>query len=356
MAPKSLDPRQCLLKHEADLANLDGDLEKVARTMERFFALPLERPWYKYWHEQAYLYWRLADKGLWHEQESATRRALDTMLDGLEIGIFDFACHWHAFCNATFTRLEELDLFSDLLWHERNEEFVPEQYERLYWILGRFGVSVPARMSDVTTLADVLRWRTHFRAVERLRDTRLRVVCDTRAWRRAARPGVWFDFRSSAVELQPPAELVDANGVTNYEWQCEVTVPAHAFLFRYRCAPDIGIVPAEPMDAASHQVFVVANDDSVMELKCKAEREHAVRVRFVCDARATGRTNAVWIVGDGAALGDWTPNKVCMYDDGTHGDAVVGDNVWTYEVRVWSGGKGGGVQVHAGRGGGRLEQ
>lgn len=28
-------------------------------------------------------------------------------------------------------------------------------------------------------------------------------------------------------------------------------------------------------------------------------------------------------------MGNWTPNTVPMYDDGTHGDAVAGDNVWT---------------------------
>lgn len=30
--------------------------------------------------------------------------------------------------------------------------------------------------------------------------------------------------------------------------------------------------------------------------------------------------------------GGWVPNTVPMYDDGTHGDAVAGDNVWTFTI------------------------
>ncbi len=30
-----------------------------------------------------------------------------------------------------------------------------------------------------------------------------------------------------------------------------------------------------------------------------------------------------------ALLGNWAPNRVAMYDDGTHGDAVAGDSIWT---------------------------
>ncbi|RME45342.1 MAG: hypothetical protein D6795_16670 [Deltaproteobacteria bacterium] len=60
---------------------------------------------------------------------------------------------------------------------------------------------------------------------------------------------------------------------------------------------------------------------------------------------APGRT--MWIAGavhhdfqemedpDGtysAKLGDWTPNTIQMYDDGTHGDVVAGDNVYSLEL------------------------
>ncbi len=38
----------------------------------------------------------------------------------------------------------------------------------------------------------------------------------------------------------------------------------------------------------------------------------------------------IYIVGNHPALGDLVPNKVAMYDDGTHGDQRAGDKVWSY--------------------------
>ena len=41
---------------------------------------------------------------------------------------------------------------------------------------------------------------------------------------------------------------------------------------------------------------------------------------------------AMYIVGAHPKLGDLVPNKVAMYDDGTHGDQRAGDTVWTYSA------------------------
>jgi lysophospholipase L1-like esterase len=38
----------------------------------------------------------------------------------------------------------------------------------------------------------------------------------------------------------------------------------------------------------------------------------------------------MYIVGPHTELGDLVPNKVAMYDDGTHGDQKAGDGVWSY--------------------------
>lgn len=42
---------------------------------------------------------------------------------------------------------------------------------------------------------------------------------------------------------------------------------------------------------------------------------------------------AMFIVGPYPQLGDNVPNKVAMFDDGTHGDQKAGDNVWSYTAR-----------------------
>jgi hypothetical protein len=39
---------------------------------------------------------------------------------------------------------------------------------------------------------------------------------------------------------------------------------------------------------------------------------------------------AIYITGVHPKLGDGVPNRVVMYDDGTHGDQRAGDNVWSY--------------------------
>src|SRR5262249_33277609 len=41
---------------------------------------------------------------------------------------------------------------------------------------------------------------------------------------------------------------------------------------------------------------------------------------------------AIYIVGTHPKLGNLVPNKVAMYDDGTHGDQRAGDAVWTYSA------------------------
>ena len=56
-----------------------------------------------------------------------------------------------------------------------------------------------------------------------------------------------------------------------------------------------------------------------------------VHVVFKCNAREIYVRKAVYIAGNVEALGNWTPNKIRMYDDGTHGDEV-GDGIWSLEV------------------------
>lgn len=56
-----------------------------------------------------------------------------------------------------------------------------------------------------------------------------------------------------------------------------------------------------------------------------------VRVLFQCDARGFSVPTTIYIAGNHSSLGDWVPNNVPMYDDGTHGDQVAGDGIWSLE-------------------------
>jgi len=61
--------------------------------------------------------------------------------------------------------------------------------------------------------------------------------------------------------------------------------------------------------------------------------EEFVTVVFQCDARNMYVRKAIYIVGNHELLGNWVPNQVQMFDDGTHGDRQAGDNIWTLELQ-----------------------
>ena len=57
-------------------------------------------------------------------------------------------------------------------------------------------------------------------------------------------------------------------------------------------------------------------------------------ILFQVDASHLQVPKAIYIVGNQDVLGNWTPNQVKMYDDGTHGDKIKSDSIWSLEVRV----------------------
>lgn len=63
----------------------------------------------------------------------------------------------------------------------------------------------------------------------------------------------------------------------------------------------------------------------------------AQRFLFVCDARNEKVTTGIFVVGNIKQFGEWTPNLVAMYDDGTHGDKKAGDGLWSLETEIAAG-------------------
>ena len=62
-----------------------------------------------------------------------------------------------------------------------------------------------------------------------------------------------------------------------------------------------------------------------------------VLVLFECDARNIAVPSGIFITGNIPQLGEWTPNSIRMYDDGTHGDNTGGDGIWTLAVEIPAG-------------------
>lgn len=59
--------------------------------------------------------------------------------------------------------------------------------------------------------------------------------------------------------------------------------------------------------------------------------------------------HAIYLVGPHPGLGDLSPNTVPMYDDGTHGDQLAADSVWSYTVALPRGAKVFYVYTNSGR-------
>jgi len=57
-------------------------------------------------------------------------------------------------------------------------------------------------------------------------------------------------------------------------------------------------------------------------------------VTFVCDATTIEVPTAIYIVGNIEQFGEWVPNLVRMYDDGTHGDKESGDGLWSLTMQI----------------------
>jgi hypothetical protein len=62
-----------------------------------------------------------------------------------------------------------------------------------------------------------------------------------------------------------------------------------------------------------------------------------VTVRFHCDARDMYVRKSIFVAGNHEMLGNWTPNRIKLHDDGTNGDEKAGDSIWTLEVKFPAG-------------------
>ncbi|MEK7819033.1 MAG: carbohydrate-binding module family 20 domain-containing protein [Bacteroidota bacterium] len=61
-------------------------------------------------------------------------------------------------------------------------------------------------------------------------------------------------------------------------------------------------------------------------------RSQTFSILFECDAKNVEVTDRIFIVGNILQLSMWTPNKIAMYDDGTNGDKIANDKIWTLLV------------------------
>jgi hypothetical protein len=77
------------------------------------------------------------------------------------------------------------------------------------------------------------------------------------------------------------------------------------------------------------QVFTKVSQGTMAQ-----SQENTVTVRFECDAIGIYVRKSLFVVGNYESLGNWTPNRIKMYDDGSHGDLKAGDGIWSLEIQL----------------------
>jgi len=66
-------------------------------------------------------------------------------------------------------------------------------------------------------------------------------------------------------------------------------------------------------------------------------RSDLVNVVFQVDCKDMYVRKSVYLSGSHEMLGSWVPNRIRMYDDGTHGDQAAHDGIWSLEVPLPTG-------------------
>jgi len=126
----------------------------------------------------------------------------------------------------------------------------------------------------------------------------------------------WYGDDQTAPGGDKPFDLAFITlikNVYNYAQQTGAEMPAREFL------------PVIQDDAgSSHQT---------QGAMAQSQKDMAT-ILFQVDASKHQVPKAIYIVGNQDVLGNWTPNQIMMYDDGTHGDEIKSDGIWSIEVRV----------------------
>ncbi|MBI4428815.1 MAG: hypothetical protein HY562_06820 [Ignavibacteriales bacterium] len=126
----------------------------------------------------------------------------------------------------------------------------------------------------------------------------------------------WYGTDQNAPAGDKPfdiAYITHLNNIYRFAEQAGVKMPARDFQ---------PIIPSQPTILKESQGTMARSTQDL------------VVVRFQCDAKDIYVRKSVYIVGNHELLGNWTPNKVKMFDDGTHGDEKAGDGIWTLEVHL----------------------
>ncbi len=130
----------------------------------------------------------------------------------------------------------------------------------------------------------------------------------------------WYGSDQTAPAGDVPfdeAFRVHLSNVYEFARKAGVAMPARSF------KPIVSLTSGRGPGSSSGGGGTMARGDALMQ-----------DVLLTVDASGTPVPDAVYIVGNRKELGDWTPNLIRMFDDGTHGDAKAADGIWSLALRL----------------------
>ncbi len=141
-------------------------------------------------------------------------------------------------------------------------------------------------------------------------------------------------------------------GVTllfNELWQSS---PYVTVLRKIARSEDVPLIDSSAIVAAAQRKIEehVEADLNLKPLALALRRSHHdVEVVFRVRGGKQPVPKTIYISGTHPSLGDRVPNKIAMYDDGTHGDQLARDHVWSYAATFSPGTSGFYVYTNSGR-------
>jgi len=347
ISPNAAVPRIGELYCTAVVLPKDREPEGIKCAFDEIFALPMPRPIWRTWN--AYAYWLpfLAQPTNNLTLDRADEQVRAVIFDALETCIFDLTDSIEYPDNLAHQRsINNLPFFSRLNDAAKSGNSLnARELRRLYRLFGRFGLITPARQDRVFMLKQIIASRDLLRLIlereksieaivqcpapEGNNEDDVYLVCNVRGspFKMRGKRGFLALFEFLGLLKDPRA---NAGGPERRPvLTAEVVVPPETVVFEYRCVSgrDPGSLVPDEIRLKKQAVFDMGGGKMLVEDTIKSWAP--VTVLFECDARLRKLDGPVFIVGDVAPLGNWRPNTVRLYDDGSHGDEKANDRIWS---------------------------
>jgi len=251
------------------------------------------------------------------------RKTINILFEGLEKSVI-YSLPRSEISSSDRNSINENPLFQKLINFEKTGFFEQQDYERLLTFLYKYGVCIPAKFFQTTSLKDIMMWRKRLEKSNRNYSLELNVICDASLWSSYNKVWFWSDILDSPIEMN----------ITNDKniWTTNLTIPKNIRTIKFEFLKNNNDIHNSP-EKNKHRRIVVKDDGSgKMTINASVQRDFPVTIFMECDARKVSLTSNVFVAGSIDELGTWHKDKVkIMYDDGTtYRDKKAGDNIFTY--------------------------